>query len=369
MQMSTRARYGRPMRFRVLGPLEVDAGDGPLPLGGPKQRAVLANLLIRANQVVPADILIDAVWGEEPPEKARNTLQTYVSNLRKSLGDGRLEGRPPGYVLLLEPFELDASRFDALLRDAKKQLPVDPGVALADLDDALALWRGPALADLGDQPSLLAEAARLNELRIEAQEDRIEGLLSIGDQATAIGALELLLADHLLRERLWALLMLALYREGRQAEALGAYQRARERSWPTSSGSIPRPSSRGSRSGSSNRIRGSTCAASRSAAIGSSRRSGRARWARSFGRSSRTSVATWPSRSSTNGSPRTPSSSGASNPRRRQPRRWSTRTSRRCTITGANQAAHTSSPDICGAAAWRVWRLERSRSSRSARAG
>lgn len=226
--MSTRARYGRPMRFRVLGPLEVDAGDGPLPLGGPKQRAVLANLLIRANQVVPADILIDAVWGEVPPEKARNTLQTYVSNLRKSLGDGRLEGRPPGYVLLLEPFELDASRFDALLRDAKKQLPVDPGVALADLDDALALWRGPALADLGDQPSLLAEAARLNELRIEAQEDRIEGLLSIGDQATAIGALELLLADHLLRERLWALLMLALYREGRQAEALGAYQRARE---------------------------------------------------------------------------------------------------------------------------------------------
>lgn len=226
--MSTRSRYGRPVQFRVLGPLEVDAGDGPIPLGGPKQRAVLANLLIRANQVVPADTLIDEVWGEEPPEKARNTLQTYVSNLRRELGDGRLQGRPPGYVLLLDPFELDAARFDSLVRDAKKALSVDPNVAIATLDDALALWRGPALADLADRPSLLAEAARLDELRLEAQEGRVEGLLASGERSRAIGELEGLLAHHELREGLWSLLMLALYREGRQADALNTFQRARE---------------------------------------------------------------------------------------------------------------------------------------------
>ena len=175
LRMDRSPVYRRPVQFRVLGPLEVDAGDGPIPLGGPKQRAVLANLLIRANQVVPADVLIDDVWGEETPEKARHILQTYVSNLRKSLGDGRLEGRPSGYLLVVEPFELDAARFDSLVADAKKALPVDPSVAIDTIEDALALWRGPALADLTDQPSLLAEAARLDELRIEAQGDRIEG--------------------------------------------------------------------------------------------------------------------------------------------------------------------------------------------------
>jgi len=226
--MKERSVYGRPMQFRVLGPLEVDAGDGPIPLGGPKQRAVLANLLVRANQVVPAETLIDEVWGEEPPEKARNTLQTYVSNLRKTLGDERLMGRPPGYVLRLDPFELDASRFDALVRDAKKALPIDPHVAVTTLDDALALWRGPALADIADRSSLVAEAARLDDLRLEAQEDRVEGLLAGGAQTRAIGELEGMVTRHPLRESLWGLLMLAFYREGRQAEALGAFQRARE---------------------------------------------------------------------------------------------------------------------------------------------
>ena len=220
--------YRRPVQFRVLGPLEVDAGEGPIPLGGPKQRAVLANLLIRANQVVPADVLIDDVWGEETPEKARHILQTYVSNLRKSLGDGRLEGRPSGYLLVVEPLELDAARFDALVAHAKKALPVDPSVAIGTIEDALALWRGPALADLTDQPSLLAEAARLDELRIEAQGDRIEGLLASGEHARALGELEPLLARHPLRETLWGLAMLAYYRGGRQADALNAYGRARE---------------------------------------------------------------------------------------------------------------------------------------------
>jgi WD40 repeat protein/DNA-binding SARP family transcriptional activator/class 3 adenylate cyclase len=220
--------YGGRMRFGVLGPLEVDAGGGPIPLGGPKQRAVLAHLLFRANELVPAEALVDQIWGEEPPEQARNIIQTYISHLRKALGRDRIQSHAPGYRLRLDPSELDATRFDALMRDARKALPVDPTIAVGTLDDALALWRGPALADLADQSSLLAEAARLDELRLEAQEVRIEGLLAGGTQARAIGELETMLARHPWREGLWGLLMLAYYREGRQAEALRSYQRARE---------------------------------------------------------------------------------------------------------------------------------------------
>jgi WD40 repeat protein/DNA-binding SARP family transcriptional activator/class 3 adenylate cyclase len=225
---SARPVYGGRMQFRVLGPLEVDAGGGPIPLGGPKQRAVLAHLLVRANQLVPADTLVDEIWGEEPPDQARNIIQTYVSHLRKALGRDRIQSQAPGYRLRLDHSELDVSRFDDLMRDARKTLPVDPTIAVGTLDDALALWRGPALADLADQPSLLAEAARLDELRLEAQEVRIEGLLAGGAEGRAIGELEALLARHQWRESLWGLLMLAYYRDGRQAEALRSYQRARE---------------------------------------------------------------------------------------------------------------------------------------------
>jgi WD40 repeat protein/DNA-binding SARP family transcriptional activator len=214
--------------FRILGPLEVDAGGGPIPLGGPKQRAVLAHLVLRANQLVPAETLIDQIWAEDPPDKVRNVIQTYVSHLRKAVGHDRIESHGPGYRLRLDPFELDAAQFDALMRDARKALPVDPNVAVATLEDALALWRGPALADLADQSSLLAEAARLDELRLDAQETRIEGLLAAGAQARAIGEMEVLVAGHPWRESLWGLLMLALYREGRQEEALRSYRRARE---------------------------------------------------------------------------------------------------------------------------------------------
>lgn len=220
--------FGGTLQFRVLGPLEVDAGSGPIPLGGPKQRAVLAHLLIRANDLVPTETLVDEIWGEGPPEKARNIIQTYVSHLRKALGHDRIQSHAPGYRLRLESAELDATRFDSLLRDAKKALPIDPSIAVGTLDDALALWRGPALADLADQPSLVAEGARLDDLRLEAQQDRIEGLLASGSQARAIGELETVLIRHPWRESLWGLLMLALYREGRQAESLNAYQRARE---------------------------------------------------------------------------------------------------------------------------------------------
>ena len=219
--------YRRRVQFRLLGPLQVDALDGPVPLGGPKQRAVLANLLVRPNQVVPADTLIDEVWGDEPPGQARNTLQTYVSNLRKALGEGVLEGRAPGYVLVVDPLDVDASRFDALVRDARNTLPIDPKVAIDTLDDALSLWRGPALADVAER-SLLAEAARLDELRLEAQEERVGALLATGSAAQAIAELEPLLARHPLRERLWEQLMLALYREGRQADALASFLRVRQ---------------------------------------------------------------------------------------------------------------------------------------------
>src|SRR5436190_9620084 len=216
------------MRFAVLGRLEVDAGGPLIPLGGPKQQAVLAHLIIRANELVPAAVLIDEVWGEDPPGNARNTIQTYVSNLRKALGPHRIEWHPPGYRLRIDPAELDAARFETLVRDAGKARPVDARVAVGVLDDALALWRGPALAGLADERSLQAAAARLEDLRVEAQEDRVEALLATGAPARVIGQLEALLAQHPLRERLWGLLILACYRDGRQAEALAAFQRARQ---------------------------------------------------------------------------------------------------------------------------------------------
>jgi WD40 repeat protein/DNA-binding SARP family transcriptional activator/class 3 adenylate cyclase len=223
-----RRPFGGRMQFRILGPLEVDSGGGPIPMGGPKQRALLAHLIMRANELVPAETLVDELWGEEPPENARNTIQTYVSHLRKAIGHERIEWRAPGYILRVDPSEVDAARFDGLLRDAKKALAVEPSVAVGVLEEALTLWRGPALAGLADQPSLLAEATRLEDLRLEAQEARIDGLLATGAHARAIADLEVLLAHHPLREALWAGVMVAFYREGRQADALGAYQRARE---------------------------------------------------------------------------------------------------------------------------------------------
>lgn len=220
--------FGGAIRFRILGPLEVDPGSGPMPLGGRKQRSVLAVLIARANESVPTEWLIDEIWGQDPPDTARNVIQTYISHLRKALGHDRIAGDSPGYRLRLDRSELDAARFDALVRDAKKTMPVDPALAVGILEDALALWRGPALGDLEDSPSLLAEGGRLDDLRLEAQEERIEGLMASGANARTIGELEALIALHPWRESLWGLLVLSLYREGRQAEALNAFQRARE---------------------------------------------------------------------------------------------------------------------------------------------
>jgi WD40 repeat protein/DNA-binding SARP family transcriptional activator len=225
----SREGYGRPVEFRLLGSVEVvEQGNGAIALGGPRQRAVLAHLLLRANNLVPTEVLIDEVWGDEPPEAARNALQSYASHLRKAIGPGRLEGSRAGYVLRAEPSEVDTVRFQSLLRDAQRLMPIDSKAAVAAFDAALSLWRGPAFGDLAPEPSLRAEAARLDELRLGAMEDRIESLLTIGVHDQVIGELEGLTARHPLRERLWGQLILALYRAGRQAEALGAYQRARE---------------------------------------------------------------------------------------------------------------------------------------------
>ena len=216
------------MEFLILGPLEVADDGDTLALGGPKQRAVLAHLILRANQVVPADLLIDGLWGEEPPESARNTLQTYVYRLRKLLGEDRIGGRDGGYVLAAAPGEIDAERFEALVKQGKAQVASDPAAAAATLSDALSLWRADALADVTEEPSLRGEAARLEELRLSATEHRVAAEIAMGAHSTVVPELESLTVRYPLRERMWANLMLALHRSGRQAEALSTYERARQ---------------------------------------------------------------------------------------------------------------------------------------------
>ena len=216
------------MEFRILGPLEVSAGDGAIKLGGPKQRAVLAHLILRANRPVPLDLLIDGLWGEEPPVTAKNTLQTYVYRLRQVLGDDRISSEAGGYVLRADAAEIDAAQFEAMVKAAKADLPSDPSKAAAALSEALTLWRGAPLADLSNEPSLRGEIARLEELHLSATEHRIAAKIEMGGHSTVVSELDALTARYPLRERMWANLMLALYRLGRQAEALAAYQRTRQ---------------------------------------------------------------------------------------------------------------------------------------------
>ena len=215
------------MRFQLLGPLDVERSGSRVVLGGPKQRLVLAHLLIRANQVVSTERLIDEIWGEDPPDAARPSLQSYASHLRKALGPDRLEGRAPGYVLHVADDEVDARRFESLAMAARRKLHDDPAAAAGAFRDALAIWRGDPLADLAGELSLQAEIERLSELRLAAIEDRIEAELALGQHGDLASELEGLTAEHPLRERLYGQLMLALYRAGRQAESLNAYHRLR----------------------------------------------------------------------------------------------------------------------------------------------
>jgi WD40 repeat protein/DNA-binding SARP family transcriptional activator len=214
------------IRFGVLGPLEAIGEAGPIELGGPKQRMVLAHLIVRANQVVPSDALIDLVWGEAPPDVVRTSLQSYVSNLRKALGPERLEGRIPGYILHLDPNELDAARFEARVHEAREG-GKPPELVASRLREAMGLWRGPPFADLASEESLAGEIARLNDLHLRALEERIDADIALGRHVEVLGELEALTHEHVLRERLWGYLILALYRSGRQADALAAYQRLR----------------------------------------------------------------------------------------------------------------------------------------------
>jgi DNA-binding SARP family transcriptional activator len=213
------------VEFRVLGPLEAIDQGGKLPLGGPRQRLVLAYLLLEANRVVPTDRLIERIWGEEPPEAARSALFAYISRLKKLLGASRIQARPPGYVLVAEPAEVDALRFAKLVEEARRQ--ADPATAASALTEALALWRGDPLSDLADHVALRSAITRLEELHLAATETQAEAQLALGQHAQALPTLETLVGEHPLRERLWALLMLGLYRSGRQGDALAAFHRAR----------------------------------------------------------------------------------------------------------------------------------------------
>jgi DNA-binding SARP family transcriptional activator len=214
------------MEYRLLGPLEVLDGGRALPVHGAKQRALLALLLLHANEVVSTDRLLDELWGDDQPASGLTALQVRVSQLRKALGDdaSRIETRAPGYVLRLDPGQLDLHRFSRLVAESEG---LDPEQVAAKLSEALALWHGPPLADLADEPFARAAVGRMEELRLATLERRIEADLALRRHGDLVGELETLVVEEPFRERLRAQLMLALYRSGRQAEALEAYQDAR----------------------------------------------------------------------------------------------------------------------------------------------
>jgi DNA-binding SARP family transcriptional activator/nucleotide-binding universal stress UspA family protein len=223
------------LEFGLLGPVEVRRGGETLELRA-KQRALVALLLLNANVVVSTDKLIDELWGDDPPATAQSALQVHVMGLRRLLEPGRgrdapyavVVTRPPGYVLQIAPEQLDLHRFERLVAEGSAALAGGrAGEATGVLREALALWRGPALADLAYEPFAQAPASRLEELRLAALEKRIEADLASGRHVELVGELQQLCAEHPLREGLAASLMLALYRAGRQAEALSAYQRIR----------------------------------------------------------------------------------------------------------------------------------------------
>jgi peptide/nickel transport system substrate-binding protein len=216
--------------FSVLGPIEARDEGRELSLGGPKQRALLAVLLLERNAVVSRDRLIYALWAERPPASAAHTLDAYVSRLRKLLGVGRLTRRAGGYVLRTDPAEVDLDRFDELVAHGREQLAAGHAAeGAATLRVALAEWRGAALADLLYEPFAAEAAAPLEERRLNALEERVEADLVSGRAAELVGELERLVREHPFRERLLGQLMVALYRSGQQARALDAYRAGRHR--------------------------------------------------------------------------------------------------------------------------------------------
>ena len=217
------------LEFRVLGPVQAVRDGRELALGGPRRRAVLALLLVAGGRVVPAERLAEELWGESPPPGAAGTLRSHLSRLRTLMApDAAVVARGGGYALAAGPDQLDAARFERLAGAGREALEHGEAAAAAGrFREALGLWRGTALADVADVEPLAREGARLEELRLVAVEGRIEADVELGLAAEAVGELEALVAENRLRERLWRLLVLALYRCGRQADALAAYRRAR----------------------------------------------------------------------------------------------------------------------------------------------
>ena len=213
------------MEFRILGPLEVEDSGRSVPVGRGRQRALLALLLLHANEVVAQDRLIDELWGSEPPETAAKSLHNHVSALRRALGGDTILTRPPGYVVELDGDALDATRFERLVEEGRGA--GDAGVAGERFRAALGLWRGPPLQEFSSEEFAQAEIRRLEELRLVALEGRIDADLALGGGSELVPELEALVSEHPLRERLRGQLMLALYRSGRQADALEAYRDAR----------------------------------------------------------------------------------------------------------------------------------------------
>ena len=216
------------MEFRVLGPMEVLADGRPVELSARRPRTLLAALLLRAGQVVPVDALAEAVWGGAAPASAASVLRMYVTQVRRALGNGRVVTRPPGYLLVVEDGELDADRFERLFADGRRALTDgNPRLARSLCASALELWRGDAFADLPAEGFVGHEAARLDELRLACAESRIDADLRLGRHDGVLAELEQLVVLNPLREGLRAQLMLALYRSGRQADALAAYREGR----------------------------------------------------------------------------------------------------------------------------------------------
>ena len=220
------------MEYRILGPLEVVEGGEPVPLGRPKERLVLAVLLLSANEFVSRERLIDELWGESPPPTAGKAVNVFVSQLRKALTRDGLDPivtADGGYRIELEADHLDVAHMRRLLATARERAAAGELEASADfLREALALWRGPTLAGLPLESRGRDEVAQLDELRLTARMDRIDCDLALGRHEDVVGELHVLVGEHPLLERLRAQLILALYRADRQAEALDAYQQARD---------------------------------------------------------------------------------------------------------------------------------------------
>ncbi|MBI2708590.1 MAG: alpha/beta fold hydrolase [Actinobacteria bacterium] len=215
------------MRIGVLGPLRVEGVAATVALAA-KERSLLAALALRAGEVVSTEALIRALWGDDPPGSARKTMQTYISNVRQVIGAAMISTHSTGYLLTVDPDDVDVHRFRLLVRAGDDALRVgDVASARSHLRGALALWRGDAFADVASHTGLAAEGVRLQEERLSALESRIDADLAAGAHAGLVGELEALVRDHPYRERLWGNLMVALYRCGRQADALATFRRAR----------------------------------------------------------------------------------------------------------------------------------------------